>query len=223
MKHDGNPLPLPPPMWCPDPAGSNRLRWWDGHEWTELYAPAPVAPNVPPSPAPQTVSQISSDIRVETTSMLEPRLMKPMRQAKTRTTSALAEVVGAATLEGPRYPLDEQIEVVGETYRAKDIRRAFDEAGVSITERGVTLRSVQCILVPEPWNDNDPNAVAVMIGHHHVGYLAADLAVDYTDGLQRLARRGVLATGEARIWAKSDDGVIRARVTILVPEASEFD
>jgi hypothetical protein len=169
------------------------------------------------------VSQISSDIRVQTTSVLEPRPVKPLRQVKTRTTSALAEVVGAATLEEPRYPLDEQIEVVGETYRAKDIRRAFDEAGVPITERGVTLRSVECILVPEPWNDHDPNAVAVMIGHHHVGYLAADLAVDYTEGLQRLARRGVLATGEARIWAKSDDGVIRARVTILIPEASEFD
>ncbi|AYE96966.1 hypothetical protein C0J29_21400 [Mycobacterium paragordonae] len=32
-----------------------------------------------------------------------------------------------------------------------------------------------------------------------------------------------LATGEARIWAKSDDGMMRARVTILIPEASEFD
>jgi hypothetical protein len=124
--------------------------------------------------------------------------------------------------EEPRYPLDEQIEVVGETYRAKDIRRVFKEAGMPITERGVTLNMVCCILVPEPWNEHDPNAVAVMVGQNHVGYLAAELAVTYTDGLQRIARLGSLATGEARIWAKSDDGMIRARVTILIPEASQF-
>lgn len=92
-----------------------------------------------------------------------------------------------------------------------------------ITERGVTLQSVRCILVPEPWNEHDANAVAVMIGQNPVGYLAADLAPSYTYGLQRIARTGRLATGEARIWAKSDDGIIRARVTILIPEASQFD
>lgn len=92
-----------------------------------------------------------------------------------------------------------------------------------ITERGVTLNSARCILVPEPWNEHDPNAVAVMIGQNQVGYLAGDLAVSYTDGLQRIARLGYLATGEARIWAKSDDGIIRARVTILIPEACQFD
>ncbi|WP_231124266.1 HIRAN domain-containing protein [Mycobacterium colombiense] len=137
--------------------------------------------------------------------------------------SPLAEVVAAATLEEPRYPLEEQVEVVGETYRAKDIRRVFEEAGMPITESGVTLKSVRCILVPEPWNEHDPNAVAVMVGQNHVGYLAADLAASYTDGLLSIARLGSLATGEARIWAKSDDGIIRARVTILIPEASQFD
>jgi hypothetical protein len=33
-----------PAQWYPDPAGSGRLRWWNGHAWTEHYAPAqPVA------------------------------------------------------------------------------------------------------------------------------------------------------------------------------------
>jgi hypothetical protein len=62
-----------------------------------------------------------------------------------------------------------------------------------------------------------------MIGQNQVGYLAADLAPSYTDGLQRIARAGRLATGEARIWAQIDNGIIRARVTILIPEASRFD
>ncbi|WP_224770374.1 HIRAN domain-containing protein [Mycobacterium simulans] len=140
-----------------------------------------------------------------------------------RKSSPLADVVAAATLEEPRYPLEEQIEVVGETYRVKDIRRVFEEAGMPITESGVTLKSLRCILVPEPWNEHDPNAVAVMVGQNHVGYLAADLAAFYAAGLLSIARVGSLATGEARIWAKSDDGIIRARVTILIPDASQFD
>jgi hypothetical protein len=148
--------------------------------------------------------------------------MPPIR-ANGRKSSPLADAVAAATLEEPRYPLDEQVEVVGETYHAKDIRRVFAEAGMPITENGVTLKSLRCILVPEPWNEHDPNAIAVMVGQNHVGYLAAGLAVSYTDGLLSIARLGHLATGEARIWAKSDEGIIRARVTILIPDASQFD
>lgn len=147
----------------------------------------------------------------------------PRARANGQSSSPLADIVAAATLEEPRYPLEEQIEVVGETYQIKGIRRVFEEAGMPITENGVTLKSVLCILVPEPWNEHDPNAVAVMIGHNQVGYLAAELAASYTGGLQRIARLGRLTTGEARIWAKSDDGIIRARVTILIPEASQFD
>jgi hypothetical protein len=206
-------------MWCPDPAGTNRLRWWDGSKWTDHYAQIPA-----PEPAVSAVPVASAghDSSLITDDTLQPT-GKPMRRANGRNSSPLADLVAAATLEGPRYPLEEQIEVVGETYRIKDIRRVFKEAGMPITERGVTLESVRCILVPEPWNEHDPNAVAVMVGQNHVGYLDAELAASYTDGLQRLARLGRLTTGEARIWVKSDDGIIRARVTILIPEASQFD
>ena len=57
---------------------------------------------------------------------------------------------------------------------------------------------------------------------HQVGHLPADLAVSYAAPLAGLAAAGALATGEARLWAKSDGGVVRARVTILIPEASMF-
>ena len=215
MQPNQGPSSLPPPMWCPDPAGSNRLRWWDGSKWTDQYAQIPASePSVSAVPA---VSGSHDSSPITAYGAL------PVKTTRGPAPSPLADIVAAARLEDPRYPLDEQIEVVGETYRAKDIRRVFKESGMPITERGVTLNMVRCILVPEPWNEHDPNAVAVMVGQNHVGYLAAELAVTYTDGLQRIARLGSLATGEARIWAKSDDGMIRARVTILIPEASQFD
>ena len=38
--------PTPQPGWYQDPAGSGRLRWYDGTTWTEQYQPGP-APTVP--------------------------------------------------------------------------------------------------------------------------------------------------------------------------------
>ncbi|MGX9670838.1 DUF2510 domain-containing protein [Mycobacterium sp. HM-7] len=222
MERSQHPQSLPPPMWCLDPAGTDRLRWWDGSKWTDLYAPIPAPTPAVPAAVAVFATQASPSV-ADSTLHATTKSAIPRASANGRNSSPLADIVSAATLEEPRYPLEEQIEVVGETYRAKDIRRVFADAGMPITERGVTLKSVRCILVPEPWNEHDPNAVAVMIGQNHVGYLAAELAVSYTDGLQRIARLGSLTTGEARIWAKSDDGIIRARVTILIPEASAFD
>ncbi|WP_426518109.1 DUF2510 domain-containing protein [Diaminobutyricibacter sp. McL0618] len=37
-----------PPGWLPDPTGAERLRWWNGHDWTDHYAPLPqAAPGAP--------------------------------------------------------------------------------------------------------------------------------------------------------------------------------
>jgi hypothetical protein len=155
------------------------------------------------------------------------RMTRKSRQAKTATTArtapSLLQMVQQLQLEEPRHPLDEQIEVAGETYAVKGIKKAFRDFSMPISERGTTLEDVQITLVPEPWNPHDPNAVAVMVGQHHVGYIPADTAVDYSYGLGQLAARGWLATGVARIWAKTDGGVVRARVTILIPEAVAFD
>lgn len=41
--------PTPPPGWYHDPAGTGRLRWWDGALWTDQFS-APHAAAYPPGP-----------------------------------------------------------------------------------------------------------------------------------------------------------------------------
>jgi hypothetical protein len=40
MSTAGN-IPAAPPGWYPDPAGTGRLRWWDGSTWTDQYSTPP--------------------------------------------------------------------------------------------------------------------------------------------------------------------------------------
>ena len=49
----------PTPGWYPDPAGSQRLRWWSGGEWTEQFHDMPQqgAPVAQQMPADQTAGQ----------------------------------------------------------------------------------------------------------------------------------------------------------------------
>ena len=86
-------------------------------------------------------------------------------------------------------PLHEQIEVVGEQFYPKEIRKLFRECGMPITAAGCTLESEMCFLVPEPWNPHDPNAVAVMVRTFHVGHLPAALARRYHGHLIPYAQR----------------------------------
>ncbi|QGN34499.1 HIRAN domain-containing protein [Microlunatus sp. Gsoil 973] len=116
-------------------------------------------------------------------------------------------------------PLDEQIEVNGETHHSKSFRKLFRAMGMPITSAGTTLQDQRCVLVPEPWNEHDPNAVAVAIEGFVVGYVPANLAATYSPHLLARARDRKLIAGAARVWVKDEGGMVRARVTILVPEA----
>jgi Protein of unknown function (DUF2510) len=196
-------MPTVPAKWYPDPDNASQWRYWDGSAWTGHYAPRGGAvATIDRSPA-------SSIVRTDTT---------PYASGM----PTLVGLVAGARLEPPRHPLDEQVEVAGETYHVKGIKKVFREHRRPITDAGCTLEDVQCILAPEPWNPHDSAAVAVMVGQHQVGYLPADLACQYARPLAVLASGGVLATGLARIWAQTNAGVVRARVTILIPEADQF-
>ncbi len=208
----------PPAAWYLDPHNPDRVRYWDGAVWTDDYGPAasqstaPAVPMVAPAAAPAVSVSTSVGVRREVGRAPQQRREQP----------TLEGLVATARLEPPRHPLDEQVEVVGETFHIKGIKKVFQQLGMPITESGCTLEEVECILAPEPWNPHDPNAVAVMIESNLVGYVPAELAMEYAPGLGRLAATGVLATGAARLWAKSDAGMVRGRVTILIPEASGF-
>lgn len=198
----------PSPAWFHDPRISGQLRYWDGRRWTEHTAPMAGAPAVPTAQA-VPASSVIRGVAGET--------------SRRAATPSVEEMVARLAREAPRHPLDEQVEVVGETYNAKSIKKIFAGAGKPITPGGSTLDDETCILVPEPWNPHDSNAVAVAVAQHQVGYLPRELAIDYARALGALAARGLLATGQARLWALNDKGVIRSRVTILIPEAEAFE
>jgi hypothetical protein len=71
-------------------------------------------------------------------------------------------------------------------------------------------------LVPEPWNPHDSNAVAVAAGTNHVGYLPSEMAEIYAEPLLHLAKLSRLVTGQARIWALDEGGIVRARRAVVM-------
>jgi len=206
---------LPPAGWYPDPNDPSMWRWWDGMVWTEHFAPRQAQP---PTPDPQAQTAVVATRAQDTLSVFKPAKGRPWKRQQVEIPS-LADVVSQLQVSDLGHPLDEQIEVAGETYYVKGIKRVFMEHSMPITARGNTLEEVQCAVVPERWNPHDPNAVAVMIGMHHVGHIPADLACDYSPPLLTLAARGYLAAGVARVWAKDEGGMVRARVTVCLPEA----
>ncbi|QGN33942.1 HIRAN domain-containing protein [Microlunatus sp. Gsoil 973] len=181
-----------------------------GFEQLAQFLASQVRPQ-PMSAEPALGSQLQT-VSPVTDVPIPPRTAPP---AKPTIEGVLAQM---AVIE-PDVPLDEQIEVTGETYHTKSFRKLFRDKGMPITSAGTTLQDQRCVLVPEPWNEHDPNAVAVVIEGHVVGYVPASMAVDYSQRLLAWARDRKLVAGAARVWVKDEGGMIRARVTILVPEA----
>ncbi|NLI84393.1 MAG: hypothetical protein GX440_03120 [Propionibacterium sp.] len=133
--------------------------------------------------------------------------------------SVIAQMV--PFLELPISPMDDQLEVAGENYHVNDIKKLFRDLGRTISTRGTEIDDLRGVLVPEPWNEHDTNAVAVVIRGHHVGYLEREVAADYAPMLRELgSQQGRLLPLAARVWARADGGIVRARVTILVPDPS---
>jgi hypothetical protein len=90
---------------------------------------------------------------------------------------------------------DDRIGVVGESHYQDELARL---AGPK-REGGVELE-VQAVLVPEPKNPFDPNAVAIYInGHGKVGYLSREDAIAFQPAANEWVSEGKTAVCEAVI------------------------
>jgi hypothetical protein len=231
-----------------DPNDLSRWRWWDGVQWTEHYAPR--KPSIEPGAGvaasggkrrsrftrelvggKQERAEAKAErlaVRAEAGAIFKAKLSEPAPSSRGRgshqgSTPSIAQILSELTLESLRDPLDEQVEVVGETYNVAGIKKVFRGRSLPIPSAGMEINDAACVLIPEPWNPHDANAVLVVIDGHQVGHLPAALAEQYAGPLGQIAGGGYLVVGVARIWAKDDgSGMVRARVTILIPEAAEL-
>lgn len=93
-------------------------------------------------------------------------------------------------------------DVAGESFHSKDIEKLFSG---KIPDDGATLDLV-AQLVPEPTNRHDRNAVKVMIGSSHVGYLPKEIVGDYLPVLRELIVAGYAPQcgAQVRAWPEMD-------------------
>lgn len=78
--------------------------------------------------------------------------------------------------DGPEHQIEP-----GESYRQDDLWHLVGGFSADRIRCDVTA-----VLVPEPENLHDPNAIKVLIDGRHVGYLSREDAVIYLPGLRRL-------------------------------------
>lgn len=131
---------------------------------------------------------------------------------------------------------DDELEVVGETYR----QDALAEVS-SLTDGVVRRRDVVAVLVPEPTNRFDRNAVRVEVFGRLVGYIPREDAAEMSPVLLALQKSGLLIASEAEIvggvgrsrdrlsfgivlriqdysgWAHTLKGTVAARTAVTAP------
>jgi hypothetical protein len=112
----------------------------------------------------------------------------------------------------------EDLEVQGESYRRADLGRMFMAWG--LPEGGVKMG--EAVLEREPKNQHDPSAVKVLVNGFHVGYVGAEDAPKVSNEIRRLGRNEH-AVCPVRAWGRPDDGVWRARVTLVLSGDTEPD
>jgi HIRAN domain-containing protein len=107
---------------------------------------------------------------------------------------------------------------VGKDYRAAPANRtkltgeshyqtALTEIAGPPTPGVVRFRTEMALLLPEPENAYDPNAVAVHIGGRHVGYLPRDLASTHGAAIASLGEDGKPVGCKAEIRGSGPYGV----------------
>lgn len=89
--------------------------------------------------------------------------------------------------------------VSGESFHEREIMTLLPP----LREEPIVVQH-QALLIPEPANRYDPNAVRVVIRGQHVGYLTREDAPLYQPMIARLLAHGYQPTAPARIWARQE-------------------
>lgn len=99
-------------------------------------------------------------------------------------------------------------EVVGEFFRWEKVNAAYAWARASFHQLDPDEASALALLVLEPNNPEDANAVAIYVGSMLVGYLPRNAAAHWAPTLATLRQQlGAPACCTARFERLSDDGV----------------
>lgn len=127
---------------------------------------------------------------VPTTSEVEPSAIATPVAVRTEVQAAIFD------------PAETRLGIVGESYR----QDALERVGQGRGPVGVFVPDQVAGLLPEPTNEEDPDAVQVQIDGRHVGYLRRSDARDYRPVLDRLASHGLYFACHAKLTGGWDRG-----------------
>lgn len=118
-----------------------------------------------------------------------------------------------------------RIEVAGESHNEKDLSALF--AGViDYQTPGGAESEEKAVMMPDPNNPHgEGHAIAVFVCGRHVGYVPQEESIPYFSHVAAMTAKGSAVTVDARVWASSSyyGSGFRGRVTLSVPEPSDFD
>ncbi len=194
----------PPPGWYPEPTVPGQIRWWDGRSWTPYTRPA-----VPPQPPQSETTDGHPTARVFSVDRV------PDHQASHVELPASGDIFayrdngdddfpGYSTIDADLVELsdDGRLAVVGESHYQPALSlvangRVF---GHEFADHG----PVRAMLIPEPQNPHDRNAVRidVLVSDRQsvtVGYLSRAIAPQYQPHLLELRAQGKIGTCPGRL------------------------
>ena len=148
-----------PAGWFVDPQDATQFRYWDGAAWTEHRSPR----------GPTTTDQLNQ-AGADLADGLAKGFTAMGNWVNQNTALApagvptFASVAASCRDEPARQPLSVNAHLVLAPTDLAGIAAVFAQAPDRVTPEGATLDNEHCRLVPNPWNPQDPNGVAVFVG-----------------------------------------------------------
>jgi hypothetical protein len=204
-----------PAGWFADPHDPTQFRYWDGTAWTDHRAPrGPTTTDQLNQAGADLADGLAKGFTALGTWVQQNTALAPAGQP------TFASVAASCRDEPARQPLSVTATLVLAPSDLAAVAQVFARTATAVTTEGAALDNEICRFVPNPWDPQNPQGVAVFVGGSQVGRLPADLEATYCPPLAQLTSRGLLATGVADLWAQGPGTVSAARVTVQLPEVS---